>query len=279
MRTRLAFPVALVFVASTACGAVSNAAHVAHGISNIANGKLPKQLQDFDAKAKAAQTAVFKAEYKETKTGGSSSDQNQTITIAQKPPKSKYQQGDSLLVDDGKNEITCSPSGSNNKQQCLIVGPSNGTNGLGTGVAGFTQAFSLTGIVAAFEVAAIVPGISFHNTTRDLAGQHLDCVTLDVKKDGKNSHSEYCETKEGILGYVDNGDGDVFSLSSYTSDVSDSDFTLPAPAKTTQELIDEATSTTETPSTTSTTVSSDTSTTDTTPTTDSTASTDTTSAP
>lgn len=275
MKRTLAFPVALALLTSSACGAVSNAAHVAHGISNIANGKLPKQLQDFDAKAKAAQTAVFTAEYKETTTSGgtSSTDKNQNIVIVQKPPKSKYQQGDSLLIDDGKNEISCGPTGDNNKEQCLIIGPSTGTNGLGTGVAGFTQAFSLPAIITAFEVAAIVPGISFHNTTRDVAGQHLDCVTLDVHQNGKNNHSEYCETKDGILGYVDNGDGDVFSLASYSTGVSDSDFTPPATPKTQQELINEATSTTEEPSTTSTTAAStdtsttDTSTTDTTPTT------------
>src|SRR5581483_6046381 len=105
--------------------------------------------------------------------------------------------------------------------QCLKAAGAGGASSL----AGVATALSGAGVVAALSAAAIVPGFDAKQSTRDLAGQHLDCVT--ITKSADNKHPEYCVTQDGILGYVADDSGSTFSLTSFKKDASDSDFTPP----------------------------------------------------
>jgi hypothetical protein len=200
-------------------------------VKDIASGKTAKDIQAFEDKTKQAQQLTYTAEYVTTSSGKQDGDK---IKIVQKPPKSRYEQGDEVVIDNGSRTITCSPDSSNNNaQQCLDIGPS------GTNPTAFTLLFSAPAVLAALSVFAILPGVNVSHPSKTLAGETLDCV--QISKD--NKHIESCVTKDGVLGFYDTGDGDTFSLTSFKRSASDKDFDPPAKVVTTQDLVNQATST------------------------------------
>src|SRR3954467_10919566 len=235
-------------VGGTSCGAISEAKK----IKDVASGKTAKRIQDFEKRAEAAKALTYTVDYE----GRSKGDKPEKIHIAQKPPKSVYQQGDSTFVDDGKTTFVCTPdSNSGGKIQCLESGPS------GANPQGFVQALSVTGVFAGLTALAIIPGISVKDTNRDIAGEKVDCVTIEsTRKDAKGKF-ESCVTKDGILAFTDDGDGNVFTMTSFKRSASDGDFKLPGPAVTSQDLLNQSSSTTTARSTTTTTEESTTTTT------------------
>ena len=242
-------------VALSGCGAIGEAKK----IKDVASGKTAKQIEDFQKRADKAKTLTYTVEYQGTSSNGSKSEK---IFIAQKPPKSVYKQGDSTIIDDGSKTFVCSPDSSTNQTQCLESGPS------GASPQGFVQALSVTGVFAGLTALAIVPGITVKNSSRNIAGEKVDCVSVESTRKNDKGKFESCVTSDGILAFTDNGDGDVFTMTSFKRSASDSDFKLPGKAVTTQDLLNQATSTTTsttstTEATTSTTTADDTSTTST----------------
>jgi outer membrane lipoprotein-sorting protein len=214
------------FLLTSGCAAKSAISKV----KNLANTS--KDIEDFTKKADQAQKLTYTAKYDQTSSGK----KDETIRIVQKPPKSLYEQGDTLLIDNGTRTITCSPdSSNNNKQQCIDVGPA------GTNPTAFTAVFSAPAVLQALSVFAILPGVSVSHPSRNLAGESLDCVKITVSKD--NKHVESCVTKDGVLGFYDAGDGDTFSLTSFSRSASDKDFDPPSKPQTTQDIVNQATST------------------------------------
>ena len=250
----IALVVALAMTAS--CGGT------AKKIRHLANGTTGRQIEKFQQQLQNAQKMVFSADYQSTDSGGKS----QTIHVAQKPPKSLFKTNDTTVVNDGSNSYTCSPSGSNGEVLCIKTAGAGG----GGSLAGVATALSGATVLAALSAAAIVPGFDAKESSRDLAGQHLDCVT--ITKSADNKHPEYCVTQDGILGYLADDSGTTFSLTSFKKEASDSDFTPPGKVVTPEDLANQATSAaTSTTVTTATTATSDsTATTDTTDTTDTT---------
>ena len=230
-------------------------------IRNLANGTAGKRIEKFQQQLQNAQKQVYTADYESKDSNG----KTQTIHVAQKPPKSLFKTEDAIVISDGTDTFTCSQSGGNRQMQCLKAAGAGGGS-----VAGFSQALSGAAVLAAVSAAAIVPGFDAQQSTKDLAGQHLDCVT--ITKSADNKHPEYCVTQDGILAYVADDSGSSFSLTSYKKEANDSDFTPPGPVVTPDDLakqaLSSATSTTVADSTTSTTVT--TATTDTTNTSDTT---------
>ena len=222
------------------CGALNTARKV----KDIASGKALKRVEDYQKRAEAGTKLTFTADYE----GRSKGNQPEKIHIAQKPPKSLYQQGDTTVVDDGTKVFICSPDASNSsKIQCLDSGAH------GTSPQGFVALLSTTTVFAGLSALAIVPGIDVKETKRDVAGEKLDCI----KASKGNDHIESCVTKDGILGFTDDGSGNIFTLTSFKRSASDSDFKLPGKIVTQQDLIDQATSTTSTTEDRSTTTTSE----------------------
>ena len=230
-------------------------------VKNLATGASTGDVQKVLQQVQNAQKLVFTADYQSTDSGGKS----QTIHVAQKPPKSIFKTNDATVINDGTNTYTCSASGSNNEIQCLKT--AGGASGSAAAVA---TALSGAAVVTALSAAAVLPGFDAKQSTRDIAGQHLTCVT--ITKSASNTHPEYCITQDGIIGYVADDSGTTFSLTSFKKDVSDSEFTPPGKVVSPDDIANQATSgatsTTVTTATTDTTNSSDTtSTSDTTDTT------------
>jgi hypothetical protein len=248
MKQGLGVVLLVALVTMSGCGAVKEAGKV----KDLASGKTAKKIQDFQKRSEAAAKLTYTADYE----GQSKGNQPEKVHIAQKPPKSIYSQGDTQVIDDGSKTYICSPDGNTPpKIQCLESGPS------GVNPQGFTQVLSSTAVFAGLTALAIIPGVNVKESTRSVAGENLDCISIEANK----KKFESCVTKDGILGFTDDGDGNVFTLTSFKRSASDSDFKLPGKAVTQQDLIDQATSTTSTTSTTedrsTTTTSEDTTTT------------------
>ena len=259
--------VAFVVAGALAVGGLSACGGGTAGkIRNLANGTTAKRIEKFQQRLETAQKLEYTAEYESKDSSG----KTETIRVAQKPPKSLFSSGDTTIINDGTDTFTCTKSGgsSGSETQCIKTA---GTGGNGS-LAGFTQALSGAAVVGALSAAAIVPGIDAKESTRDLAGQHMDCVQITKSKE--NTHPEYCVTQDGILGYVADDSGNVFSMTSFKKSTSDSDFKPTGKVVTPEDLANQATSTTI-ESTTSTTEEATTSTTEE-PTTDTSDTTDTT---
>lgn len=227
------FGVAIVgLLATSGCSALSTA----NKVRNIANGNTVKEVEEFQTRAEAAKKLTYTAEYDSKSSGNSKAEK---IRIVQKPPKSLYAQGESLFIDDGKRTITCSPDSSQgNKMQCIDVGASGANPGA------FTQILSAPALLQSVALIAVLPGVSVKKSTRNLAGENLDCVRIEVD----NKHAESCVTSDGVMGFYDGDDGNTFTLTSFKRSASDKDFDAPAKAVTAEELSkqlpDQVTSTT-----------------------------------
>jgi hypothetical protein len=230
----------IALVTMSGCGAVKEAKKV----KDLASGKTGKKIEEFQKRSEAAAKLVYTADYE----GQSKGNKPEKVHIAQKPPKSLYSQGDTEIIDDGSKTYICSPDGNTPpKIQCLESGPS------GVNPQGFTQVLSSTAVFAGLTALAIIPGVNVKESTRSVAGENLDCISIEANK----KKFESCVTKDGILGFTDDGEGNVFTLTSFNRSASDSDFKLPGKAVTQQDLIDQATSTTSTTQDRSTTTTSE----------------------
>jgi hypothetical protein len=181
----------------------------------------------------AAAKLTYTAEYDSTSGG-----KTEKLRIVQKPPKSRYEQGGSIVINDGSKTVVCSDDSSSGKPQCLDAGADSG----GGSVASFTQVFNAPTLFAGLSVLAIVPGVKVTESKKTLAGQSLDCVKVDVSSEKKSAES--CVTSDGVMGFWDGGDGNTFTLTQFSRSASDSEFTPPSQPVTQQQLLDQATSTT-----------------------------------
>lgn len=175
------------------------------------------QLKSLSAAVQASEHGTFKAVYTATESG-----QTQTVTIEQSPPKSYFATSDGAVIDTGTTTYFCSTS--SGQQTCLSTSGSN--NPLAALVNLFSPATAVTYLQQAeTEVAAHVAGVNVSFSSQTFAGQDSTCVTASVS----GQSGKYCVTKSGILAYEGTG-GNSFELTSYSSTVTDSDFSLPAGA-------------------------------------------------
>lgn len=222
------------------CGAAKDIKDAAEGVKNAE--KDTKELEARLARSKdLTYTATYEVKSKDSKT--------EEIVVAQKPPKSSYSQGETQLIDDGQKVISCTkPSG---KDQCVEVGPHTdaGIYGAGAGL-GFGFAFNPATFVGLYTTAAIVPGVEAGKSSRNIAGQDSECVSIKVTRGTDSGQGfEGCTTNDGIFTYSDDGDGNVVTLKKFDKSASDSTFEPPAKVQTQQDLINDATSSTSRSST------------------------------
>jgi hypothetical protein len=226
-------------VVGAGCGSVHKINAIRQTVNNLANGttgdkKLDAMISRFDQGTKA----VFVAEYKATTSSGSSSSTKPGVyRVAQKPPKSRFEFGDTtssdreIIIDDGTDTFTCSAGSA----ECL---QSRGSGGSESGAAfaaggfGFLNPTVFIGAIKAFAPLAGIKVVT-QDSTKSLAGQTADCVTATVSGGGQKAHTSiYCATNDGVLAYSDDGSGDIVELTKYDTNVSNSEFTPPKPATT-----------------------------------------------
>lgn len=224
-----------------ACGPAKDIKDAADGIRSV--GKDSEALQ---ARLDRSKGLTFTATYEVKGASGAVEE----VVIAQSPPKSSYRQGDTQLIDDGKRIYSCSKddNGSGTKTtQCLDIGAhsEDGIYGAGAGV-GFGLAFSPVAFIALYSAAAIIPGVEAGKSTRDIAGQSSECVSIKVTRGSdKGSAFEGCTTDDGVLSYSDSGDGkEAVTLKKFEKRADNAAFTPPAKPRTPEQLLEDSTSTT-----------------------------------
>lgn len=183
-----------------------------------AGGDQSKQLNDFAASIKSGKQATFKAVY--TYSGSGS---NGTVTIEQKPPKTVFMAGGGEVIGTGTTTYFCSTGGTT--PSCLSSGTSNP-------LAALSQLFNPDNAVTAIQqaesaAAAHASGYNVSFSTQSFAGLDAECVTVAAQSET----GKYCVTKTGILAYSGTAT-ENFVLTSFSGNVSDSAFDLPAGAST-----------------------------------------------
>jgi hypothetical protein len=186
--------------------------------SSSSSGGGGDSLSALSSEVQAASKASFKAVYTADNNG-----QTTTITLEQDPPKSLFESGSSEVIDTGTTSYYCTTSGAT---QCITA--QGGVNPMAA-MMGFFSPATIDGELQAFETeaAAHIAGVSVTFSNRTVAGLSSKCVTGSAQ-----GHSgTYCVAKNGILTAIDSASSS-FTLSSYSSSVSASDFSLPAGATT-----------------------------------------------
>jgi len=212
---------ALVLGACSSNGSSSSSSSASSGASG--GSSLSAELQSLSSKIQSGKGATFKATY--SSTGGSSSSTS-TVVFEQKPPKTNFSSGGGQVINDGKTTYYCSTS--SGAPQCFAS--STSSNPLGAVFGLFSGAAVTTFLqTARAQAAAHAAGYNLTYSSATYAGQPSHCVQAS----GPQGSGRYCVTDSGIIAYVDSGSGgNVFELTGYTTNVSDSDFSLPAGATT-----------------------------------------------
>ncbi|HEU5002834.1 MAG TPA: hypothetical protein VFW71_08655 [Actinomycetota bacterium] len=170
------------------------------------------------AQAAAGSTGTtFKAVYSSSESGSSSSPES--ITVEQKPPKSRFDAAGGSVISDGSKTDYCSTT--NGVQACYSspgVSP----------VASLAQIFSPTNAAQFFRAASAAlasagAGQSVKVTHETFAGQSATCANVS-STDGSG---KYCVLANGVLAAVSDG-GSSFQLTNYSTSPPDTDFVLPA---------------------------------------------------
>ena len=182
--------------------------------------------------------------------------QNQTVTVAQQPPKSHFSTSGGSVINNGKSTYYCSSKGGSGNsgnsansgnsgssangggffsssassgsstQQCLAF---HGTNPLLAIEDLFSPAVALSAFAQAKEgLVSRALGVKVSSSSQTFAGQPSTCITVTVRKKG----GKYCVTKEGVLSYAGTSSTNYFEMTSYSSKPPSTLFSLPAGATT-----------------------------------------------
>ncbi len=220
------------------------------------SGISSQQLKTLTKKIKNGKKATYQATYAYKGTGSA---KVSTITFAQAPPKSLFEQGTThtLLIDTGTESLECSltTSSSSTSSSSSTTTPSTATSATattttttttmpkpkevciktGSGAAGAASGlldlFSPTTALTFFnsaesDIYAKLAGINVKFSTANYAGLSSKCVTLKVSGES----GKYCVASNGLLTYSGSSKG-YFELKSFSKSVPSSDFQVPAGAK------------------------------------------------
>lgn len=216
-----------VSAASTVLAAVAPAVFAS---SKPPSGSAQTKLQRVEAAVDKEPRATFKITYayrNNQAKGSYSLEQQPPDQLLQTSPPSPAE-----LINNGKQIYDCALYG---KPVTCIVYPSEsasrarGLMGALFDVGTYVSTMKGWGAMIGTRIAGF--RVSFSTAT--FAGQPSDCVSWDFG----NQNAKYCVTDNGILAYVGGsggGSSNAFWLTSYSSHVSRSDFSLPKGAKITK---------------------------------------------
>jgi hypothetical protein len=201
----------------------------ATSIRSTNGGSPASELKAIAANAQKESKATFKITY--TTSGSGSA---QAVTLEQKPPDQLVKSNSGVVIYNGKTTYDCTTSGKTT--QCETFG-SVGESPLAAIVAIYSASTYIT-IMQTWEtiVSMAIPGFKISFTNATYAGLASKCVNWSYQ----GSNAKYCVADIGVLAYVGGqGKGSsssastTFELTSYSSHVSSSDFSLPKGAKVT----------------------------------------------
>lgn len=175
-------------------------------------------LSALAAKMRSEIHGTFKAVYTYSGTGSTP----QSVTIEQDPPKTLFMAGGADIIDNGTTTYYCSTQSS--PTTCLEMSSSSNP------LAGLEDAFDSSTVSTLFgrlssEVAAHAVGVDVSYSSQTIAGQPSTCVSATHS----GQSGTYCVTHAGLLA-LEKTASESFTLQSYSSIVSASDFSLPSGA-------------------------------------------------
>jgi hypothetical protein len=183
--------------------------------ANPNTGAISNELKSLSSSLAKVQKRTFKAVYTLTSSTG-----NETVTVEQRPPKSLYSFGNSgSMIDTGTTTYFCSTS----TGQATCIPESGGSNPLAPLLGLFSPSTARSALqTAQAEVAAKMHGYTVSFSSGTFAGQASKCASVS----GPSGSGKYCVTNSGILASLTSTSGG-FRLTSYSSSVPSSDFSLP----------------------------------------------------
>jgi hypothetical protein len=180
------------------------------------------ELGVLSGELQSAKQLTFSATYAES---GSGTTANSTLTYAQMPPKSLFKAASAVVIDTGTGTYSCSSSAGT--PICVSFGSSDPLASALNFVTGGTELTAINALKSG--IAQKLPNFSASYSTATYAGQQARCIS------GTESSNtfKYCLTSQGVLAYAGGSSTHSFgslSLSSFTTNVSSSEFALPAGA-------------------------------------------------
>lgn len=232
---------AVIAIAATAALAVSGCG-VVNKVKNSAKNA-EQATKDFEARQKKRAEASYRVVYK--------GEDGKLVTYSQAPPKAAFITEDSKTVTDGAKTYECTSLGTPDVS-CTDLGSSD----LGTFFTQFGGGFLGAGFA---ELLSATP-LDSEKSTRTIAGREADCVKVKQQiagfdiGSGKGSLTTCYDRETAAVLFASSTDDDgketVTVEATEFGAPKDSDFELPVEAKTLQEQMDDATSTTESRTTT-----------------------------
>lgn len=183
------------------------------------------KLAALSQSVKTAKGGTFDLTYAET---SSTSASNNTFKFEQMPPKYLFGVSGATpatIIDTGSGAYSCSTQGGH--PVCISFGTDNPFGALLGVITGATVETQLNSLQSG--LAGKLAGVSASFSSQTFAGQSAQCVS-GVK--GADSF-KYCITQSGVLAYAGGSTatgGGSLSLTSYSTSVNPSDFSLPAGA-------------------------------------------------
>jgi hypothetical protein len=193
-------------------------------IVRTADGVSPvSKLKGIEAAAAAESKATFSVTYTSTGSGSQTK-----FTIEQKLPDQLFKSSTGEAIYNGKKTYYCSTDGKG--ATCVVYGAIGSSP-----LEGLVEVYSAGTYITIMQtwqsiLAYDIAGAHISFTGATFAGQASQCVTWSYQ----GSSAKYCVTDKGILAFVgggSKGSSSSFELSSYSSNVSSSDFNLPKGAK------------------------------------------------
>jgi hypothetical protein len=193
-------------------------------IVRTADGVSPvSKLKGIEAAAAAESKATFSVTYTSTGSGSQTK-----FTIEQKLPDQLFKSSSGEAIYNGKKTYYCSTDGKG--ATCVVYGAIGSSP-----LEGLVEVYSAGTYITIMQtwqsiLAYDIAGAHISFTGATFAGQASQCVTWSYQ----GSSAKYCVTDKGILAFVgggSKGSSSSFELSSYSSNVSSSDFNLPKGAK------------------------------------------------
>ncbi len=181
-------------------------------------GSLSSALNALERKTSTANHATFMATYSASNLSSGGTSSTQTITIAQKGTQSAFTTGSGSFYSNGTTDTFC--GNSSGSLQC--------TQSSGTGVnplASLVDLFNPATVSAEIQAVAAAAGVSVTQSNETHGGLSSQCYSYT--KSGQASKA--CFSSSGILTYASSAGGS-FELTSFTTNVSDSDVSIPAGA-------------------------------------------------
>lgn len=165
---------------------------------------------------RAGEHETFTAVYRANEAGT-----DQTVTVAQDPPKALFSAGTGAVIDTGSSTYYCTVDAG--RHMCVSAGSSDPLAAMSALVSPTAVLSELS--AAQTELEDHAPGYTSSYSSGTFAGQRATCVTIA----SSFQSARYCVTRHGILAY-EGAEGNSISLVTYSSTVTAGDFTVPAGA-------------------------------------------------